>query len=111
MSLFSVLDIAVSGLHAHEIAVNITSNNIANVDTEGYSRQRVDLVSEEPVMVSGVVIGRGVRVGSIVRARDELLDVIYRHQASTLAGSTSRMPPPSSGGWPSGPVPPGMRGS
>jgi len=90
MSLFSTLDIAVSGLHAHQIAVNVTANNIANVDTEGYSRQRVDLVSEEPVVQSDGVIGRGVRVGDIIRARDELLDVIYRYQASTLAGSEEK---------------------
>jgi len=90
MSLFSTLDIAVSGLHAHQVAVNVTANNIANVDTEGYSRQRVDLVSEEPVVQADGVIGRGVRIGSIVRARDELLDVIYRHQASTLAGSEEK---------------------
>ncbi len=87
MSLFSALDIAVSGLHAHDIAVNVTANNIANVDTEGYSRQRVNLVSEEPVKLADGVIGRGVRVGSIVRARNELLDVIYRYQASRLAAS------------------------
>jgi len=85
--LFSTLGIAVSGLHAHQTAVNITANNIANVDTEGYSRQRVDLVSQDPVAVADGLIGRGVRVGSITRARNELLDVIYRHQSSALGGS------------------------
>jgi len=87
MGLFSALDIAVSGLHAHQIAVNVTANNIANVDTEGYSRQRADLVSEEPVILTEGVMGRGVTVGDIVRARDEVLDVIYRNQFSALGSS------------------------
>ena len=34
---------AISGLKAHQTKMDVTGNNIANVNTEGYSRQRVDL--------------------------------------------------------------------
>ncbi len=90
MGLFSVLDIAVGGLHAHQIAVNVAAHNIANVDTEGYSRQRADLVSETPIVLADAIVGRGVRIGDIIRARDELIDIIYRQQASALAGSSEK---------------------
>ena len=46
-SLSSSLNISVSALLAEQAALNVTSNNVANANTPGYSRQRVDLESLE----------------------------------------------------------------
>lgn len=88
--LFASLNTAISGLHSHQVAVNVTANNIANVDTEGYSRQRVDLVSETPMETADGLIGRGVGIGAVTRARNELLDTVYRFQSSSLGSSTEQ---------------------
>ncbi|HIJ74102.1 MAG TPA: flagellar hook-associated protein FlgK, partial [Candidatus Hydrogenedentes bacterium] len=47
-TLFSTLDIARSGLQAAQVQIEVAGHNIANVNKEGYSRQRVELVSRLP---------------------------------------------------------------
>ncbi|MDA3961403.1 MAG: flagellar hook-associated protein FlgK [Planctomycetota bacterium] len=67
------LDIALSGLNAHQQAMTVTSHNIANAATPGYSRQVLDL-STPPAQISAVgQIGRGVEVTDIRRISDQLL--------------------------------------
>ena len=46
---FGTLWVGVSGLTAAQRAMEVTANNVANVNTEGYSRQRVELTSGRPV--------------------------------------------------------------
>jgi len=57
----SILNIATSGLLAYQKALSTTGHNIANVNTEGYSRQIVTLESRSPVSDSGGFIGTGVQ--------------------------------------------------
>jgi flagellar hook-associated protein 1 FlgK len=83
-NLFSALDIAVSGLQSHQAAIQTTGHNIANVDTDGYSRQRAELVSRWPQETSFGPIGRGVRVGDIFRIRDPFLDNVYRNETQNV---------------------------
>lgn len=83
--LFAALGIGISGMQAHQIAMRITGQNIANVNTEGYSRQRADLIGRDPVNLGYIgAIGRGVDVGDIIQMRDEFLDVLYRTENSHL---------------------------
>ncbi|MFP4514298.1 MAG: flagellar hook-associated protein FlgK [Acidimicrobiales bacterium] len=79
MSDFSSLQTALSGLTAHQKAVQTAGHNIANSATPGYSRQRVDLTSNGAGVVPAVWsksdgIGNGVDVSTIVRVRDEFLE-------------------------------------
>ena len=46
MSDFAGLRIALSSLHAQRRAMELTGQNVANLNTEGYSRQRVEMVAE-----------------------------------------------------------------
>ena len=46
-SQFFGLNIAYSGLMASNAALNTTSNNIANIETQGYSRQQVQQAAEQ----------------------------------------------------------------
>jgi len=83
-TLFSALSIGQSGLRAAQIQLDTAGHNIANVNKEGYSRQRVELASFSPVNYPFGQIGRGVQVTGINRLRDPLLDVLYRNQLSGL---------------------------
>ena len=62
--------IGTSGLLAYQRALQTTGHNIANVGTEGFSRQRVDLSARDPY-VSGIgAIGNGVEPTRIIRITD-----------------------------------------
>ena len=72
------LSSAVSGLFAHRRRLDVISHNVANSNTIGYSRQRVDLVSASGAGV-GIHSGssqslRGVEVAGITRSRDSFLE-------------------------------------
>ncbi|HRK03363.1 MAG TPA: flagellar basal body protein, partial [Oligoflexia bacterium] len=51
-----------SGLFASRTALSTTGHNIANANTEGYSRQRVDQTTSTPIGLGNVVLGTGTRV-------------------------------------------------
>lgn len=87
-SLFSALDIARSGMAAAQIQLDIAGNNIANVNTQGYSRQRAILEERFPTLTPFGPLGRGVGIGGIQRIRDAFLDLAYWRQAPSLGNST-----------------------
>jgi flagellar hook-associated protein 1 FlgK len=84
--LSGILSIAKSGLLTHQLALSVTSHNLANATTEGYSRQRVDLVPGTPLLTTLGLLGTGVRVADITRARDAVLDAVYRRETSLFFG-------------------------
>ena len=75
-SQFFGLNIAYTGLLASNAAMNTTSNNIANVQTEGYSRQQVTQQAANPLRVFQTYgcAGAGVETLAIERVRDEFYD-------------------------------------
>jgi flagellar hook-associated protein 1 FlgK len=83
-SLFTSLDIAVSGLLSHQTAIQVTGHNIANVDTDGYSRQRAELVSQMPQNTPYGPLGRGVAVADIFRIRDPFLDAVFQSETQNF---------------------------
>lgn len=89
-TLFSTLNIARSGLLASQVQLDIAGHNIANVNTEGFSRQRVDLITRTPITRPFGQIGRGVSVGNIDRVRDAFLDAVYREQVSGFTTAETR---------------------
>jgi len=56
---------------AAQRALAVTSNNIANVNTDGYSRQRVNLATQTPDRLGDFFIGTGVTVSNIERIYDQ----------------------------------------
>lgn len=82
VSIGSILSNARSALAVSQAAINTTSHNIANAETEGYSRKRVDIRTNTPQMMPYGAVGRGVVINDVTRARDVLLDMSYRTQAS-----------------------------
>lgn len=75
-SQFLGLNIAYTGLLASNAALNTTSNNIANVQTEGYSRQEVNQQASNALRAFQTYgcIGAGVDTLGIERIRDEFYD-------------------------------------
>jgi len=81
--LLSLLSLGSAGIAAQNTGVSVATNNVANVNTEGYSRQRVDLNA----LRASPLIG-GVRSGTPNRLQDELLSGRIRNSAGSLAYST-----------------------
>jgi len=78
-------------LNAFRQGIEVAGHNVSNVDTPGYSRQRVNLSTTDPYTKAGLTrpafpgqIGTGVKVDEIVRIRDQFLDFQYRSELSTL---------------------------
>lgn len=71
MSLGMGMGSGLRALNAARIAMQTAGNNVANANTKGYSRQRVDLSASLPFMIgSGMQIGTGVDVAGITRVVD-----------------------------------------
>ena len=80
MGLGSILNIARGAISAHQIAMQTVSQNIANAEVEGYSRQRADMQNAYAVQFPQYTLGTGVEVRGISRMRDQLLDASYRRE-------------------------------
>lgn len=88
--LFGTLNVGKSGMNVNQGAINTTSHNIANVDTEGYTRQRVKIVTNTPLVSTGTFpgqVGTGAKIDSINRIRDTFIDYSLRKETSSLETS------------------------
>ena len=88
-STFHGLETARRALYTQQSALNTTGHNIANANTPGYSRQRVNFTQTEPYPSVGLnrpnipgQIGTGVKAGAIQRVREDFLDEQYRSENS-----------------------------
>src|SRR5206468_12775107 len=74
MAISSLLGIAQRALLASETALGVVGNNIANVNTPGYTRQVPDLESDpSSVTAQGVLVGTGVHVAAVGQVPEPLL--------------------------------------
>jgi flagellar hook-associated protein 1 FlgK len=71
-----------SGLTAFRNVLTTTGHNIANVNTEGYSRQRVELDARDPQLFGPGYVGTGVNSGAITRLYDEFLSTQFRNSSA-----------------------------
>jgi flagellar hook-associated protein 1 len=74
-SLSSSLNIVLQSMLAEQGAIETTSNNIANVNTPGYSRQRPDLVETSPVQYGNITLGTGAQLSKVESLRSAILDL------------------------------------
>ncbi len=89
------LQTALSGLLAQQDAIDVTGNNITNVNTEGYSRQTAVLQTKEPLHIAalsavtgeGGQLGTGVTVATITRIRNTYLDAAYREHSTAVGAA------------------------
>jgi len=73
LSLFGLFDIAKSAIFASQTALTVTSNNIANVNTPGFTRQEALFAAASPVTLSGNLLGNGVTISGIKRDYDKFI--------------------------------------
>ena len=83
-NIFSVLNTAKLGLQTNQTAIEITGHNIANVQTEGFSRQEVTLEVNRPRRVGLAFLGTGVRATNVTRDFDQFLFNQILGESSTL---------------------------
>ncbi|MEB3286488.1 MAG: flagellar hook-associated protein FlgK [Vampirovibrionales bacterium] len=73
-----------------QAALSTINHNISNANTEGYSRQRVEITAADPYwapnnyQLTGGQVGQGSVVDKIIRARDVFLDTQYQNESSGL---------------------------
>lgn len=94
---FYGLEIAKTGLFISQKGLDVTGHNIANVDTAGYTRQRLNLQSIDPYnagfkmkpLTKGL-IGGGVQIQMVQQIRDKFLDRQYRTEQSNYSHWATR---------------------
>lgn len=73
--LFGTLSIALSSLTASQQELATTSNNVANANTPGFSRQRPVVVTGDPIVEASLSFGTGVVLQKIQSLRDPILEI------------------------------------
>ncbi|HXJ85941.1 MAG TPA: flagellar hook-associated protein FlgK [Candidatus Binatia bacterium] len=82
-SLNTSLAAALSGLQAEQGALEATANNVANVNTPGYSRQVPQLVTRDPIVEDRLTFGTGVTLDRIQSIRDTILESQIQQETQT----------------------------
>lgn len=71
---FSAFEIGRRALNAHQVGINTTGQNIANVNTPGYTRRSVHLAESAPNELGGYAVGTGVTVAGVQAFRDRFIE-------------------------------------
>ena len=93
----SIQNTAISGLLTAQRGLTVTSHNISNVNTAGYSRQLVEASARESSLLGNGFIGNGVEINTIIRAHDLFLtnqlrsSISGESEASTFLFLASRV--------------------
>jgi flagellar hook-associated protein 1 len=82
--LSNILQLSQRSLMANQAAISTVGHNVANADTEGYSRQRVNFAATTAEKTSFGYLGSGVTVQSIERIRSSFLDTQIRSTNDSL---------------------------
>ncbi len=84
-STFFGLNIAKSGLFVSQRALSVISHNVANANTPGFSRQRLDVKQQSPDFLAGAngTLGTGVDSESVIQIRNEFTDLKVRDELTT----------------------------
>ncbi len=91
--LLSGLNAGKSSLLASQKAIEVTGNNIANVNTPGYSRQTAVISPVPSVKMGEMFVGQGVRVDDVARATDSFLTRQVQAKAGDLGEQSARSIP------------------
>lgn len=92
VSLFNALNISSNALTVNESAISVVSHNVANMNTEGYSKQKVNLATRNIAGAIGdsteaqIRANGGVMIANVMRYNDSYLNNYYRDQLSILKG-------------------------
>ena len=85
------------GIYASQASLNVTGNNIANINTKGYCRQNMDLVSlhsggsDRYSNSANITVGYGVLAKGVAQSRDPYLDIRYRAENSSVGAMEAKL--------------------
>lgn len=85
------------GIYASQSSLNVTGNNIANINTKGYTRQRMDLVSLHSdgniryANSYNLNIGYGVLAEGVSQLRDPFLDIRFRDENAKVGSYEAKL--------------------
>ncbi len=91
MTINKAMNISLTGLNANQAALNVVSHNIANMNTEGYAKQRVHFAEMRTPITDYSVRGEiaslaGVKIDGITAYTSDYLNDYYRKQNGDLEG-------------------------
>ncbi len=88
--IWSMMDVGRRSMMNSQTALQTTAHNIANKSTEGYSRQRVDMLSNLPIGEGKLRIGMGARAGSVNRTNNPYVEKQLEREGNQLGMAESR---------------------
>ncbi len=88
--IWSMMDVGRRSLANSQTALQTTAHNVANKSTEGYSRQRVDMVTNTPVGEGRLRIGMGARAGQVNRINNEYIEKQLESESTQLGYHNAR---------------------
>ena len=90
MAVSTLLSIGSRAMTANYAALNVTSNNIANANTTGYSRQTADLATDNEQFTGSGFFGKGVNVATVSRIHSDFLTREAATSRSIASGDATR---------------------
>lgn len=97
MGTFSQFTTARLAIYASQASLSVTGNNISNINTPGYTRQRMDLVSlyssgaGKYANIFDTNVGYGVLTNGATQLRDPYLDIRFRNENTKLAANNAKL--------------------
>jgi len=88
--IWSMMDVGKRSLANSQTSLQTVAHNIASKSTDGYSRQRVDLVTNEPIGEGNLRIGMGARAGTVTRTVNPYLEKQLEREGNGLGYSDAR---------------------
>src|SRR4051794_3757974 len=86
----SMMSVGKQALANSQTALQTTSHNVANANTEGYSRQRVEQVTAEPVSSGNLRIGQGAKTAAVTRTVNSFLNKQIQEETTKLGMASGR---------------------
>ena len=90
-SINSAFSMITAALDANQAALNVVSNNVANANTTGYTRQIPSWRENDPVHINGLTVGTGASVTGSISVRDRVLEERLNQQEQLASSSDSRL--------------------
>lgn len=91
-STFFGLNIATQGLHSSRMGLNVSFNNLSNMETRGYSKQVIQQRATTPIALKNGkgMLGTGSEVYNVIQLRDFYLDKKFWSQSSVLGENSAK---------------------
>ncbi|MGB0125007.1 MAG: flagellar hook-associated protein FlgK, partial [Silvibacterium sp.] len=90
-TLNTAFNIATGALNADQAALTVVSNNVANANTTGYTREVASWQENDPVTINGQSYGEGVTMTGPVSQRDLALEQALQQQGQVASASSARL--------------------